>query len=257
MSYAIITGASKGIGKCIATELAQRGYDVLLVARSTDLLNSLAQSLSQEYAITAKALSVDMASADAAATIFDYCQQHQLSVSIIVNNAGYGLSGTFEKYAAAAHEAMLQVNIMSLTQLCALFIPQLKKQPQAYILNIASSAAYQAVPYLGAYAASKAYVLRFSRALYQEYKNSNLSVSCVCPGPTDTDFVNRALLGPKGMKAAAKVNMTPEQVAQIAVRAMFAKKPTTIVGWVNKLGAFLAWLLPNTIVERSAMSIYQ
>jgi short-subunit dehydrogenase len=156
------------------------------------------------------------------------------------------LSGKFEKYASSAHEAMLQVNIMCLTQLCALFIPMLKQQQQAYIMNIASSAAYQAVPYLGAYAASKSYVLSFSRALYQEYINTSLSVTCICPGPTDTDFPNRAFLGPKGMKTAAKLNMTPEKVAEIAV-----------LGFVNKLGAFLAWLLPNHLVERSAMSIYQ
>jgi short-subunit dehydrogenase len=167
------------------------------------------------------------------------------------------LSGKFEKYASTAHEAMLQVNIMCLTQLCALFIPMLKQQQQAYIMNIASSAAYQAVPYLGAYAASKSYVLSFSRALYQEYINTSLSVTCICPGPTDTDFPNRAFLGPKGMKTAAKLNMTPEKVAEIAVKSMFAKKPNVILGFVNKLGAFLAWLLPNHLVERSAMSIYQ
>lgn len=257
MTYALITGASKGIGKCIAKELAQKGYNLVLVARSTDLLQVVAQELEQEFAIKALVLSVDMSHPEAAQTIFNFCEQQQLAISILVNNAGYGLSGKFEKYASTAHEAMLQVNIMCLTQLCALFIPMLKQQKQAYILNIASSAAYQAVPYLGAYAASKSYVLSFSRALYQEYFNTSLSVTCICPGPTDTDFPNRAFLGPKGMKTAAKLNMTPEKVAEIAVKSMFAKKPNVILGFVNKLGAFLAWLLPNHLVERSAMSIYQ
>ena len=151
---------------------------------------------------------------------------------------------------------MLRVNIITLTQLTRLFLPSLLKQPAGYILNIGSSASYQAVPLLSAYAASKAYVLSFSRGLYQELKKTNVSVTCICPGPTDTNFVNRANVGTKGQKAAERFNMSPQTVARIAVESLFRRKPEVITGGLNKLSAFFAWLLPKSIVEGIAMKLY-
>jgi short-subunit dehydrogenase len=133
----------------------------------------------------------------------------------------------------------------------------LRAQSRAYILNIASSAAYQAVPYLSLYAATKAFVLTLSRGLHQELRQSNVSVTCISPGATDTDFTVRARIGEKGLKAAAKVNMSPEAVAKIAVKSMLAGKAEVITGTINKLGAFMVWLLPKGLVERTAMKIYQ
>jgi len=142
-------------------------------------------------------------------------------------------------------------------KLCKLFLPALRLQPKAYILNIASSAAYQAVPCLSLYAATKAFLLSFSRGLRQELRQSNVSVTCISPGSTDTDFSKRAQIGIKGLKAAEKINMTPEAVARIAVKSMFAGKTEVITGAINKLGAFLVWLSPKSLVERTAMKIYQ
>jgi short-subunit dehydrogenase len=152
---------------------------------------------------------------------------------------------------------MLQVNCTTLIQLTHLFLPQLKQQKEAHILNIASSAAYQAVPYLSLYAASKSLVLSFSRGLRFELRKTGINVTCVCPGATDTDFVNRAQIGEKARKTAEKVNMTPEEVGRAAVNAMFARKAEVITGVINKVGGFLTWLLPKKVLEGGAARIYE
>ena len=152
---------------------------------------------------------------------------------------------------------MMQLNMNAVVALTFLFLPLLKQQPKAYILNIASSAAYQAVPYLSLYAATKAFILQFSRGLHYELKKTIVSVTCICPGATDTGFAARAQLGAKGLKTAEKVNMTPEQVADIAVNGMFSGKTEVIIGLINKAGAFFAWLLPKKLVEQTAAKIYE
>jgi uncharacterized protein len=256
MPFALITGASKGIGKAIAEKLASRGYDLLLVARSTDLLKQVSSEIHAKTNQNCHWLDIDLADTEAAEKVYAWCIRNQFKISILVNNAGYGLSGHFEKYSTGEHADMLQVNIITLTKLTRLFLPDLMDQKESYILNIASTAAYQSVPLLTAYAASKAYVLSFSRGLYQELRNTPVSVTCICPGPTDTNFVNRAQIGTKGQKAAEKFNMTPEKVAGIAVESMFRRRPEVITGGLNKLNAFFAWILPKTLVEGVAKKLY-
>jgi short-subunit dehydrogenase len=256
MPFALITGASKGIGKAIAEQLASRGFDLLLVARSADLLEQVAKEISHSTNKNCLWLATDLAKDQAADSVYEWCIKNQFTVSVLVNNAGYGLSGSFEKYSADEHADMLKVNMITLTKLTRLFLPSLLKQPAAYILNIGSSASYQAVPLLSAYAASKAYVLSFSRGLYQELKKTSVSVTCICPGPTDTNFVNRANVGAKGQKAAERFNMSPQTVARIAVQSLFQRKPEVITGGLNKLSAFFAWLLPKSVVEGIAKKLY-
>jgi short-subunit dehydrogenase len=257
MDYALITGASKGIGKAIAEELAQRGFNLVLVARSSDLLKQVTAEITSRYKVKADWLALDLSSKDAAQQVFDWCKERSYPIQILVNNAGYGLSGPFEKYSLDEHLNMMQLNMNTVVSLTAIFLPELRKQSRAYILNIASSAAYQAVPKLSLYAATKTFVLSFSRGLHQELHGSNVSLTCVSPGATDTDFPNRAQIGEKGMKAAQKFNMTPAVVASIAVKALLAGKTEVITGFVNKLGAAMAWLLPKSLVERTAMKIYE
>jgi short-subunit dehydrogenase len=257
MEYALITGASKGIGRAIARELAARGYNVLLIARSGDLLQQLSAEIASRYGVKTDWMALDLSTGDAPQNVIDWCRAREYGVSVLVNNAGYGLSGPFEKYGLADHLNMMQLNMGTLVGMTRLFLPELHKHPRAYILNIASSAAYQAVPKLSLYAATKAFVLAFSRGLHQELHKSTVSVTCVSPGATDTDFPNRAQLGEKGMKAAEKFNMAPEAVAALAVKGMLAGKAEVITGFINKLGAAMAWLLPKTMVERTAMKIYE
>ena len=257
MSYALITGASKGIGKVIALELAAKGYNIAIVARSEDLLKAVAEEIKVKAKVDVKYFAVDLSLADAAQKVFNWAGENRLDISVLVNNAGYGLSGLFESYPLEQHLAMLQVNCTTLIQLTYLFLPQLKQQKEAHILNISSSAAYQAVPYLSLYAASKVFVLSFSRGLRYELRKTSVNVTCVCPGSTDTDFATRAQVGEKALKTAKKVNMTPEQVGKAAVNALFNKKAEVITGAINKLGGFLTWLLPKKVLEGGAARIYE
>jgi uncharacterized protein len=257
MSYALITGASKGIGKAIAFELAAKGYDLLLVARSENLLQRVSEEIKVAAKVKVQYLAVDLSEATAAQRVFGWAAQHNFPVSVLVNNAGYGLSGLFESYPLEQHLAMLQVNCTTLVQLSYLFLPQLKTHKQAHILNISSSAAYQAVPYLSLYAASKAFVLSFSRGIRYELRKTSVNVTCVCPGSTDTDFATTAQVGEKAMKTAQKVNQTPEQVGKAAVNAMLNKKAEVITGAINKVGGFLTWLLPKRVMESGAARIYE
>ena len=257
MSYALITGASKGIGKAIAFDLAARGYHLLLAARSEELLQQVSTEIKKNHAVQIHCLPIDLSAADAAQSLFNWTTENGFPVSILVNNAGYGLSGLFESHPLDKHLNMVQLNCTTLVQLTYLFLPALKQQKEAHILNISSSAAYQAVPYLSLYAASKSFVLSFSRGLRYELRKTSVNVTCVCPGATDTDFGSRAQIGEKARKTAEKVNMTPEQVGEIAVNAMFSKKAEVITGAINKLGGFLTWLLPKKILEGGAARIYE
>ncbi len=257
MSLALITGASKGIGKAIAEELAKRKYNLLLVARSEESLQNAASEFKEKYKVEVDYLAIDLSLPQSPEKVFTWCREKNYTVSVLVNNAGYGLSGLFDKYSVAENTNMIQLNIVALVQLCQLFLPQLKQQTKSYILNIASSAAYQAVPYLSVYSASKSFVLSFSRGLRQELKKTSVSVTCISPGSTDTDFVVRAQIGEKGLKTAKKVNMQTPEVAKIAVDGMFAGKAEVVVGLINKLGAFAAWLMPKAFIETTAMKIYE
>jgi short-subunit dehydrogenase len=257
MAYALITGASKGIGKEIVYQLCEKKIDVLLVARSEDLLQELKNEVEEKYKVRAAYFAIDLSKTGAANEIFNWCKKNNYCINILVNNAGYGLSGAFEKYSLKEHEDMMQVNMNALVGLTRLFLPELKKQTQSYILNIASAAAYQSIPYLCLYAATKAFVVSFSRGLNYELKDTNVSVSCVCPGGTETDFGHRANIGEKAIKAGKKLNMQPEEVAKITVKSMFKKKKEITVGFVNKLGVFLAWLAPKILTESVAAKIYK
>lgn len=256
MPFALITGGSKGIGKCIATELAKRKYPVLLVSRDEKSLKEHATTLTNNYGVASHYLALDLGKIGAIQILMDWISSNNYNVGILVNNAGYGLSGPFTKYSANDHLEMMRVNMEVPIALTAALLPMLTKNAPAYILNVASSAAYQAVPGLTVYAASKSFVLSFSRGLRYELKNTGVFVTAVSPGATDTNFANRADVGPKALKTAEKVNMTPESVASTAVTALFDKKPEVITGFMNQIGAFLVWLLPKKMAESIAASLY-
>lgn len=255
--YALITGASKGIGKAIATELASRGVKLLLVARDVSALEQLSDTLKKTYQVDVQFLGLDLSLPNAVQTLNTWIETNLYRINILVNNAGYGLSGPFTDYTLAEHTAMMQVNMQVPVVLTGTLLPQLIANQPSYILNIVSSAAYQSVPGLTTYAASKSFLLSFSRGLRYELRNKGVSVTAVSPGSTDTGFATRAKVGAKGLKAAEKVNMTPKAVARIAVKAMYARKAEVITGFINQLGAFLVWLFPKKLAEKTAAGIYE
>ena len=257
MSYALVTGASKGIGKEIAKELAKNKYDLILVARSESLLNETAKEIEKKFDVKVEILAIDLGQPNVAEKVYAWVTSKSLEVSVLVNNAGYGLAGNFEKYSIQENRDLMQLNMLTLTEMCYVFLPMLKKQSQAYILNIASSTAYQALPLMSIYAATKIYVLNFTRGIRHELRKTSVSVTVICPGATDTNFNDSANIGDKARKAAAKVAMTPEEVAKVSVNAMLAKKAEVVPGFVNKLGKFLAWLAPKSLTENIASGIYE
>ncbi|QNK61841.1 SDR family oxidoreductase [Pedobacter sp. PAMC26386] len=254
--YALITGASKGIGKSIALSLAHSGYHLLLVARSEDDLQLLSQSIAEIHKVQVYYLAVDLSDHKAATQVTTWCTHITPNLSILINNAGYGLWGNFDELKIQEQMNMLKLNIDAVVELTHRLLPVLKQQKQAYILNVSSTAAYQAVPTLAIYAASKSFILSYSRALRHELKDGPVSVSCLCPGPTATGFSSRA-----GMDALAelaeKFNMTPENVAETGLKAMFRKKAEIVPGFLNKLSVFTAGLLPKSLIESITASLYK
>jgi short-subunit dehydrogenase len=258
MPTALITGASRGIGRALALGLAQRGYDLLLVARSAPQLEELAQEVTSRYQRRAQILALDLTKADAAAELATWVAHHTPDgLAVLINNAGYGLWGRFEQLNLEEQLNMLQLNLNLPVQLTYALLPLLRRATKGYILNVASTAAYQAVPSLTVYAASKAFLLSFSRGLRYELKGSGISVTCLSPGATTTDFGNRAGMGSELQAVANKVSMTPVQVAEAGLKALFAGKAEFIPGMLNKVSAGLTSVVPKPIVEKIAAGIYE
>jgi len=257
MSYALVTGASKGIGKSIAEELARMGNDLILVARSENTLKELSEVLKQKYSVKVDYLALDLALPNAANEVYNWCSSKGYGIHILVNNAGYGLWGRFDELDLIKQEEMLQLNMHTLVQLTRAFIPTLKSEKKSYILNVASTAAYQAVPTLSLYAASKSFVLLFTRGIRLELKNSSISVSCLCPGPTSTNFVDRAGMSDAIKKKADAFGMSPEAVAKIAVKAMFKGKAEIVPGLLNKITVWFTAFVPKSIPENIAVNLYK
>jgi short-subunit dehydrogenase len=256
MSYALITGASKGIGKCTAECLARRNYDLLLVARSEDLLQDLATEWREKYRVQVQYLVKDLTQPTAAREITEWVRAGQWPLQVLVNNAGYGLWGYFRELSGESQHHMLQINMMTLFDLTYDLLPVLSDHTPAYILYVGSMAGLQAMPSLSGYSASKAFVNTFSRALHDELKPLGISVTVLTPGSVDTNFV--AVSGMTHMEEMAKkTSMTPEAVAEAAVRAMFKKKKQVTPGFSNRLASFGVKHMPKGWIEQLVASMYR
>ncbi len=256
MSYALITGASGGIGLCLAEELAKKKYDLLVVARSKDKLEQIQEKLTSQYKVDVKWLSLDLSLNDSSIELVKWIDSNDFPVSILINNAGYGIWSSVEETTLPDLQNMMQLNMVSLVNTCHSIIPYLKKQSSSYILNVASTASYQAVPFLATYAATKSFVVLFSRGLRWELIKSSVSVTCLSPGATSTGFIDRA--GMELLKdKAEKLSMTPEAVAKIAINEMFRKKAEVIPGFANWISVKLTYLLPKLLIEKIAYGLYK
>jgi short-subunit dehydrogenase len=257
MPTALITGASRGIGRAFAAELARRGYNLLLVARSSAQLEEVAAELRQQFKVQAAVLAQDLAAPYAVETVAEWAGSQTQELAVLVNNAGYGLWGRFEDLALEEQQNMLQLNMHVPVVLTHRLLPTLRRQPRAYILNVASTAAYQAVPTLTLYAASKAFLLSFSRGLRYELRETGVSVTCLSPGATTTDFADRAGMSAGLQETANKVSMTPAQVAQAGIEAMLSGEAELIPGALNKISSKLTGLVPKSLTEKIAAGIYE
>ncbi len=256
MAFALITGGSGGIGFYLARELASRKHDIILVARSTEQLSQRCDELSKAFNIRAEFLSLDLSTPNAHLTLKSWLNQNSFSIDILINNAGYGIWNPVEKTKLDELTNMMQLNMNTLVNLCYTLLPDLKTHKKSFILNVASTAAYQAVPTLTTYAATKAFVVLFTRGLRQELMKSSVSVSCLSPGATSTGFIDRA--GMASMKERAeKFSMKPEAVAKIGIKGMLRGKAEIIPGFVNWLSVQFTYLVPKSLTEKIAQELYK
>jgi short-subunit dehydrogenase len=224
---ALITGASSGIGKSFAYLLASKGTHLILVARSEGKLEEISQDIKGKFAVNVSVYRSDLGQVGAAKVLYDQLKADDQPVDLLVNNAGFGKWGDFEEFSLAEYQNMVQLNVTSLMDLCYLFFEDLKKRPEAGIINVGSTASFLPVPYSAVYAATKAFVLNFTEGLVGELEGTNVKAFCLCPAGTATNFANVASDG----KDDATENMkTPDEVAQEGLRAFLSGKHYVITG---------------------------
>ena len=245
---ALVTGASMGIGEELARLLARDRYDLVLVARSADRLAALAEELSAKHNISARVIVKDLASPTAPQEIFDELQADGAVVDVLVNNAGFGSYGLFAETDAEKELGLLQVNIVALTHLTKLFLPGMIARRRGRICQVASTAAFQPGPLMAVYYASKAYVLSLSEALSNETQGTGVTVTALCPGPTETGFV--AAAGMEKSKLFEANVMDARPVAEVGYQGMLAGKRVVIPGLRNSIMARLASLAPRGLVTK-------
>jgi short-subunit dehydrogenase len=256
MAYALITGGSGGIGWSMAKELAARKHDILLIARSEDTLKKNVLELHQSYGIAADYLALDLSTADAALRIHEWLEKNKFPIDILINNAGFGSWGNLSDIPRSELNQMMQLNMLTLADCCKVLLPLLQRNPKAYILNVSSTAAYQAVPTLATYAATKAFVLTFTRGLRVELKKARVSVSCLSPGATSTGFIDRANMGML-KERAEKFSMKPDEVAHMAIQGMLSGKAEIIPGLMNLISSKAVSFLPKSWTEKIAQNLYK
>ncbi|MGN6438204.1 MAG: SDR family NAD(P)-dependent oxidoreductase [Agriterribacter sp.] len=256
MPYALVTGAAKGIGKSIAQQLALRKYNLLLIDIDGNGLALVKTELEKSFGVRVEYLVADLSLPATPDAILEWSAPWHHELEVLVNNAAFGLNGAFKDLSLQEQLSIVDVNIKSVVALCHQFIAVFKKRNKGYILNIGSNAGYQPVPYLNIYAASKAFIISFTRSLRYELKSTGIAVSCVSPGSTDTHFVDRAGMGAHIRKTAERYNMTPDAVARIAVNTLLSKKAERVTGFQTKLGVFLSWLAPKSWAEKFGANIF-
>jgi short-subunit dehydrogenase len=252
-SAVLITGASAGLGTEFAKLFAADRHNLVLVARRKDRLDQLAKDLAQLHKIDTHVIAVDLEDPHAPQSIFDETKERDLFIDHLVNNAGFGYTSAFEDAGLKADTGMIQVNVTALVSLTKLFLPDMKAHSRGHILNIGSTAGFLPGPYMATYFATKAFVNSFSEALTQELKDTGITVTLSCPGPTSTEFGQRSGTDKKPLFNVGTA--TAESVAQEAYNAMKAGDRRIIHNLKNKITATLAGWTPNTILMNVVQKI--
>lgn len=232
MGTALITGASSGIGEAFAQELAQNGMDVVLVARSEDKLQALAKQLRSQHSIQAEVIVQDLTAPEAATAVYKAVENLGWNIDLLINNAGFGDYGVFCDRPRQKQLDMIQLNVAALVDLTHQFLPAMVERQSGSIMNVASIAAFQPLPYLSVYAATKAFVLSFSEALWEENRKHNVCVLAVCPGSTDSKFFEAADF-PSAFANSSQKTASAETVAKEALQALSAKKSNVVTGGIG------------------------
>jgi short-subunit dehydrogenase len=248
----LITGASSGIGKSFATALAGRGSSLVLVARRLDRLTALAAELTQAHGISVDVISADLTSPNAAAELRAITQERGITVTSLINNAGFGTFGTFIEEDLARVRQEIAVDITAPVSLSHVFLPYLRRKGDGFLINVASMAAYTPAPRMAVYAAAKAFVLSFTEALWAELRGSGVTVFALSPGATSTEF--NAVVGTEDATAGAKMR-TPDDVVATALKHLERSNPgpSVIDGAANRIGATIG-RLPSRRISVTMMN---
>ncbi|MDT8309288.1 MAG: SDR family NAD(P)-dependent oxidoreductase [Bacteroidales bacterium] len=246
--YALITGASEGIGRAISIELARRGKNILLVALPDEKLRDHFDYLSGTYGVDVQYYGIDLSSADADLEVYEWVSGQRYRVNILVNNAGYGFLGAFNSYSRDYYQKLLQINVQTVVGLTRLMMDELLQHKKSYILNVGSIASFYPMPYKIVYAASKYFIYSFTRALREELKKTPVRVSLLCPGPvkTNNDVITR--INAAGWLGRLS-SLTPEYVAKVSIRRLFRNKSLTTPGLLAKVYYYFEKISPTFIKQ--------
>jgi short-subunit dehydrogenase len=250
-SYALITGASSGLGESFARKLAARGVNLVIAARRADKLQVLAQELRDAHRVNVEVFSLDLSFPGAAQSLFNYCDSRNIMIDFLINNAGIGEFKDFSRTDLTLHTQAIELNIRSLTELTYLFVQQMQVSGiESRILNVSSVASYQPVPRYAVYAGSKSFIRVFSQILRYELQDSKIGVCCLCPGGTLTEFLenNNQRLRSKGHKAL----MSASEVTEAAITGAINNRALIIPGFFNKLTVLFSLILPDAWTMRLA-----
>ena len=249
---ALITGASGGIGEAFARQLAALGRDLVLVARSEDRLKALARDLTAQHGIEAHVIAADLARPSAATAVFAETQRLGLAVDLLVNNAGFGKRGEFTELPFDQQADMVRLNVNTLMELSRLYLPAMRQRQRGGIINVSSMGAFQPVPTMAVYGATKAFALSLSEALAEEVANDGVTVVALCPNSVSTGFQATAGV----YEGQRDKMMTPDEAAAAALRAFEQRKSSVVPGLQNKLMVFISTrLLPRRLVARLARRV--
>ena len=251
---ALITGASAGIGYELSKIFAKNGYNLLLVSRNKQRLEVIAKEMENQHDILAKVMSKDLSKSSAPQELYDDIVSDGININVLVNNAGIGTNGKFTDFSVDKHMDLLQLNITTLTLLCKLFGTDMVKKRSGSILNIASTAAFQAGPFMSTYYASKAYVLMFSEALHNELAQDGVIVTVLCPGPTHTEFFERNEMIDTKLAKSPYI-MKAADVAQAGFTGLMNGEKIVIPGLINKLLAFTVRFTPRSVITLITRSL--
>ncbi len=247
---ALVTGASSGIGLELARCFAKDGYNLVLVARSGEALDKAAANITGEFHVKIVPVAFDLGRPGAGAELAQTLGKRALTIDVLVNNAGYGATGPFADSDPAAELGMIDLNVRALVELTRLFWPEILKNKRGGVLNVASTAAFQPGPFMAVYCATKAFVLSFTEALWEEARGSGVNVSCLCPGATESAFHKRA--GTGNLRLMRGGMMSASRVAQLGYGGFQANRRVIIAGTGNALMARSVAFLPRSLVLRVA-----
>ena len=256
MKVTLITGASGGIGEAFARRLAAEKHNLVLAARSENKLHALCDELMLEHGITAHYVAIDLTHAEADLRLFEETEKHGMEVEWLINNAGFGSMGDFSQLDLEAEVEMIRLNVTAVVALTHRYLPKMRQRKSGTIINVASTASFQPVPFMATYAATKAFVRSFSEAVAEENRPFNITVTALCPGPTETNFFDAANIGADVKDAFLKKGMqTSEEVVEAGLNAVKNKKTSVISGWTNFLMTGLGNFVPNSLITRAVGSV--